>query len=155
MEIEGDFLMETRNILVEDYYKVIEVIDDWWGGRPMTHLLPRLFFEHFQSTSYVIEHDNELVAFIIGFISQTNPQEAYIHFVGVSPQYRSLGYANDLYQLFFNQVRQLGCNKVRCITTPINTGSVAFHEKMGFTVQLVKDYAGDGQDRILFSKQLV
>ena len=146
--------MQTRNIVVEDYTKVMSVLNDWWGGRTMTHLLPRLFFEHFQPTSFVIESHEELVAFIIGFVSQTNPKEAYIHFVGVNPTYRKQGHANDLYQLFFSTVRQLGCNKVRCITTPVNKGSIAFHEAMGFTVQLVKEYAGDGQDRIVFSKEI-
>jgi hypothetical protein len=24
---------------------VIAVIDEWWGGRPMAQMLPRLFFE--------------------------------------------------------------------------------------------------------------
>ena len=146
--------MHTRNVVVEDYSKVTSVLNDWWGGRTMTHLLPRLFFEHFQPTSYVIESNGELVAFIIGFVSQTNPKEAYIHFVGVNPTYRSQGHANNLYQLFFSTVRQLGCNEVRCITTPVNTGSIAFHEAIGFTVQVAKDYAGDGQDRIVFWKEI-
>jgi ribosomal protein S18 acetylase RimI-like enzyme len=146
--------MQTRNITVEDYTQVMRILNDWWGGRSMTHLLPRLFFEHFQPTSFAIENNGELVAFIIGFVSQTNPKEAYIHFVGVNPIYRKQGHANDLYQLFFSTVRHLGCNEVRCITTPVNTGSMAFHEAMGFDVQLVKDYAGDGQNRILFTKKI-
>lgn len=146
--------MQIRNIKVEDYFKVNDVLDDWWGGRPMTHLLPRLFFEHFQPTSFVIEAAEELVAFIIGFISQTNPTEAYIHFVGVNPNYRKQGHANNLYNLFFKTVQALGCHKVHCITTPINTGSIAFHEALGFQVQLLKDYAGEGLDRIVFSKSI-
>ena len=146
--------MQIRNIEVEDYFKVNHVLDDWWGGRPMTHLLPRLFIEHFQPTSFVIEEAKELVAFIVGFISQTNPTEAYIHFVGVNPNYRKQGHANNLYNLFIKTVKVLGCHKVLCITTPINTGSIAFHEALGFQVQLSKDYAGEGQDRIAFSKSI-
>lgn len=81
--------MNIRTIAINDYYRVSNVIDDWWGGRSRTHLLPRLFFQYFQSTSFVMEKDNELVAFLIGFISQTDVKEAYIHFVGVNPDYRS------------------------------------------------------------------
>lgn len=33
----------------------MDVINNWWGGRQMTHLLPRFFFEHFQSTSFIVE----------------------------------------------------------------------------------------------------
>lgn len=146
--------MQVRNIVVEDYFKVSSVLNDWWGGRPMTQLLPRLFFEHFQPTSFVIETEDELVAFIIGFISQTNSNEAYIHFVGVNPNYRKQGHANHLYDLFIKTVKAMGCNKIHCITTPINTGSISFHEAIGFEVQLSKDYAGKGQDRIIFSKSI-
>ena len=148
-------MIQTRNIVTEDYNKVMNVLNDWWGGRSMTHLLPRLFFEHFQQTSFIMEKENELIGFIIGFISQTNPQKAYIHFVGVNPIYRKKGLANNLYQLFFNIVQQLGCKEVSCITTPINTGSIAFHEAMAFTTQVVKDYAGEGQDRVVFTKVLL
>lgn len=146
--------MQIRNIVAEDYFRVNNVLNDWWGGRPMTHLLPRLFFEHFQPTSFVIETADELVAFIIGFISQTNPHEGYIHFVGVHPNYRKQGHAKHLYKLFIHTVKAMGCNEVHCITTPINIGSIVFHEAIGFEVQLLKDYAGEGQDRIGFTKNI-
>ncbi len=146
--------MDIRNIAVEDYDKVINVLNEWWGGRQMTHLLPRLFFEHFQPTSFIVEENGHLSAFIIGFISQTDPNQAYIHFVGVHPNLRKNGVARKLYELFFDQVRLLGCNKVHCITSPINEGSIAYHKSMGFSVSLVSDYEGIGQDRILFSKDI-
>ena len=146
--------MLTRNIVEDDYYKVIDVLDDWWGGRQMTHLLPRLFFEHFQATSFIIEHDGILSAFLIGFLSQSHPSEAYIHFVGVHPEFRKSGIAKQLYQRFFTTVRDMGCNTVRCITSPVNEGSIFFHRRMGFSVKLASDYAGRGQDRILFSKSI-
>jgi len=146
--------MQTRNIVEDDYYQVIDVLDDWWGGRQMTHLLPRLFFEHFQPTSFIVEEDGELSAFLIGFLSQTNPREAYIHFVGVHPQLRKSGLARELYEMFFATVRKAGCQIVRCITSPVNVGSVAFHQRMGFTVTVGTDYAGLGQDYMLFSKDI-
>lgn len=146
--------MRIRNVISKDYERVIQVLDYWWGGRSMTHLLPRLFFDHFQPTSFVIVKDEELIAFLIGFISQTNPNEAYIHFVGVNPLNRKQGLANRLYVLFFDTVKGVGCTEVKCITTPINTGSIAFHKVMGFDAQLVEAYAGEGQDRVVFSKKI-
>ncbi|MED3202405.1 GNAT family N-acetyltransferase [Bacillus toyonensis] len=146
--------MELRSINTDDYFKVIKVIDEWWGGRKMTHLLPRLFFEHFQSTSFILEIDNELAGFIIGFISQTNNKEAYIHFVGVNPNYRKIGLAKKMYSTFFENVKKFGCDKVKCITTPINEGSIKFHRAMGFDVNLVENYAGENLDRIVFNKEI-
>lgn len=95
--------MKVRNITEDDYLKVMEVLNDWWGGRQMAHLLPRLFFEHFQTTSYIVEEEKDLVAFLIGFVSQTHPNEAYIHFVGVHPEHRKNGLARALYEVFFYQ----------------------------------------------------
>ncbi|WP_044639774.1 GNAT family N-acetyltransferase [Risungbinella massiliensis] len=146
--------MRTRILLEEDYGSVMDVLNDWWGGRQMTHLLPRLFFEHFQSTSFIVEDNDDLCAFLIGFVSQTHPNEAYIHFVGVNPKLRKNGLARGLYELFFTKVRKLGCNTVRCITSPVNEGSISFHKSMGFSVSLRTNYAGLGQDRILFSKNI-
>jgi len=146
--------MNTRNISEKDYDKVLSVLNDWWGGRQMNHLLPRLFFEHFQSTSFIVEEKEELSAFLIGFVSQTRPTEAYIHFIGVHPKHRKKGIAGELYHLFFSKVQELGCNTITCITTPINEGSISFHKSLGFSVELRKDYAGPGQDRILFTKKI-
>jgi len=30
-----------------DYARVIPVVDEWWGGRPMAAMLPKLFYERF------------------------------------------------------------------------------------------------------------
>lgn len=146
--------METRNVAANDYYMVTEVLDEWWGGRQMTHLLPRLFFEHFQTTSFIVEDNGSLAAFLIGFVSQTHPEEAYIHFVGVNPGLRESGLARQLYEKFFATVRNMGCQTVRCITSPVNEVSVAFHKRMGFSVTTGADYAGPGQDRVLFCKDI-
>lgn len=152
-EIKEKLNMQIRNIVTEDYFSVISVLNDWWGGRQM-NLLPRLFFEHFQNTSYIMEKDEELVAFLIGFVSQTDPNIAYIHFVGVNPNFRKQGLANHLYNLFTKDVKALGCKEIHCITSPINTVSINFHKAMNFEIQLCKNYAGKGQDRICFSKSI-
>jgi predicted GNAT superfamily acetyltransferase len=44
----------------------------------MRDMLPRLFFVHFRGTSFVAERDGELVGFLAGFLSQTEPEDAYV-----------------------------------------------------------------------------
>ena len=39
--------VKIRNLSPSDYDAIIRVVDDWWGGRRMASMLPRLFFEHF------------------------------------------------------------------------------------------------------------
>ncbi|HEU5264006.1 MAG TPA: GNAT family N-acetyltransferase [Gaiellaceae bacterium] len=148
--------MEIRHAKPSDYGRVIGRINVWWGGRDMAPMLPKLFFLHFEGTSFVAEDENEdLVGFLCGFLSQTSEDEAYIHFVGVDPEQRGSGLGRELYERFFETVREHGCSVVRCVTSPVNEESVAFHSAMGFEVDRVaEDYDGPGEDRVLLRKTL-
>ena len=156
--------MNLRPISERDHAPIIRGVDEWWGGRQMAGLLPRLFFTHFQDTSFAIEEAQQIIAFLIGFVSQTDPRQAYIHFVGIHPDHRKRGLGKQLYELFFETVRARGCDSVHCITAPINSGSIAFHQRMGFQIEksdqerdgvpFTADYDGPGQARVLFVKAL-
>ena len=157
--------MNVRQLNESDHQPITSFVNDWWGGRQVAGLLPRLFFAHFQDTSFVVEEAGLIIAFLIGFVSQTDPTHAYIHFVGIHPDHRQRGLGRQLYHLFFKQVRARGCSSVRCITAPINTGSIAFHTHMGFQIEksngeadgipCTKDYEGPGQHRVLLVKMLL
>ena len=102
---------------------MIQHVNAWWGGRDMAPMLPKLFFLHFEGTSFVAEDDEgKLVAFLIGFLSQTDPEEAYIHFVGVAPDHRGSGIGRELYERFFAVVAAQGRSRVRCVTSPGERG---------------------------------
>jgi GNAT superfamily N-acetyltransferase len=96
--------MLVRHAEPGDYGRVIEVIDQWWGGRAMSAMLPKLFFVHFRDTSFVAEDDEGLAGFLCGFRSQTFPDEAYVHFIGVDPGRRTSGLGRALYERFFEAV---------------------------------------------------
>jgi ribosomal protein S18 acetylase RimI-like enzyme len=156
--------MEFRQAQSADYPRVIAVINEWWGGRPMADMLPKLFFDHFGDTSYVVDHDGELAAFLIGFVSQSQPDEAYVHFVGVNPAHRQAGLAQAMYQRFFANVQARGCRVVRCVTSPVNKTSIAFHTRIGFEIDagdalvdgvaVTSNYDGRGHDRVRFTYHL-
>jgi ribosomal protein S18 acetylase RimI-like enzyme len=145
--------MDLRHAEPADYGLVNEVIDRWWGGREMAAMLPKLFFVHFRDTSFVAEANGELAGFLCGFRSQTFPDEAYVHFVGVDPERRGSGLGRTLYERFFEAVAP--CTIVRAVTAPLNERSVAFHQALGFEVERVDDnYDGRGQARVLLVKDL-
>lgn len=126
--------MIVRAARPEDHGPIAAVVDDWWGRPVSDHLMP-LFFEHFHDTSLVVEDDlGQIVGFLVGFLSQSEPSEAYIHFVGVAPTARQQGIAANLYHRFFSMAQQRGRSVVRAITSPINAASIAFHRAMGFAV---------------------
>ena len=156
--------VQIRPIRPADYRPVIAVINDWWGGRQMADMLPRLFFEHFPDTCFAAERDGEIAGFLIGFRSQSRPAEAYVHFVGVHPAERGSGLGRQLYERFFAAVRAQHCDLVRAVTSPVNHGSIRFHRQMGFDIEpgdtevdgipVATGYDGDGQDRVRFVMHL-
>jgi ribosomal protein S18 acetylase RimI-like enzyme len=157
--------MNVRNIEETDYHQLVPIVDAWWGGRHVSHLLLRLFFVHFRGTSFAIEEGGKVIGFLIGFVSQTFSDQAYIHFVGIHPDHRNCGLGRLLYSTFFEKVGALGCTSVRSITSPVNTGSIAFHARMGFQIEQITgeqcgvpctaDYGLNGENRVLFVKHIV
>lgn len=162
----------VRHPGVDDHLRVLSVMDDWWGGfggqdgsRERSLLLPRLYFQHFTDTSFLVEREDlRLVGFLIGFMSQSRPEVGYIHFVGVDPSLRRVGLAGDLYQRFFELAATRGARLVQCVTSPANSASVGFHTRIGFEVDpgeedanglmVQGDYDGPGLDRVTFTRRL-
>ncbi len=152
-----------RRAVTDDHREMVRAIQEWWGdsrdpqqARELSLLLPKLFLQHFSATSLVVVDDERgLAAFLVGFHSPDHPREAYIHFVGVAPSRRRDGLARALYEHFFETARREGRDRVRAVTSPQNTGSIAFHRALGFELEkaddestVFKDYDGPGQARV-------
>jgi L-amino acid N-acyltransferase YncA len=127
-----------------DYPAIVRVIDDWWGGRKMDFLLPRLWLQHFTGTSWLAETEDGLLAgFLIGFHSPDQADVAYCQLIGANPNVRLQGIGRALYDRFFDDARAAGRREVRAITWPGNRASIAFHKALGFEVQ-----AGPGSQNL-------
>jgi GNAT superfamily N-acetyltransferase len=163
--------LAVRHPAEDDHARVQAVMAEWWGGLggeagtlQRALLLPRLFFQHFTDTSYLAERHQQLVAFLIGFLSQSQPGVAYVHFVGVHPAHRRAGLGAALYERFIDQVSRRGIATVKCITGPANRTSIAFHVGLGFELEpsgnvvdgvpVHSDYDGPGLDRVTFVREL-
>ncbi|UBU10832.1 GNAT family N-acetyltransferase [Nonomuraea gerenzanensis] len=144
-----------RPAVPADYDAIAAVIDDWWG-RPIQGALPRLFLDHFHRTSLIAEGaSGEPAGFLIGILSPSLPDEAYIHFVGVAPGARQGGLGRLLYERFFELARADGRRVVKAITAPVNAASLAFHRRMGFeTSEPIPGYNGPGTSLVTFSRPL-
>lgn len=138
----------------EDYDRIVAVMNNWWG-RSVSPSLPRLFLDHFWSTSRIAEDEHGLAGFLVAFVSPSQPHLAYVHFVGVRPDQRGSGLARQLYEGFADHARKQGCTELRAITATGNTDSVRFHQSLGFTVsEPVPDYNGPGRPMVTFRRQL-
>src|SRR5688572_3725129 len=131
----GTMIETLRHPVEDDYPRVTAVMAEWWAGMGgeaghqfRVMLLPRLFFQHFTDTSYVLDlPGGGLGAFLVGFVSQSAPRIGYVHFVGVAPDLRRTGLGAGLYRRFFADVTARGCREVHAITGTGNLRSVAFH----------------------------
>ncbi|MCU0262708.1 MAG: GNAT family N-acetyltransferase [Candidatus Nanopelagicales bacterium] len=157
--------LRWRPLVESDYEPVLATLSAWSSGRDFHALLPRLFFAHFSATSLIAEDaDARLAGFVVAFVSQAHPGTGYIHFVWVSPEQRGHGVARTLYERVFVLLRECGCRHVEAVTIPENAGSLAFHERMGFTAvgtggspfeaPVVTDHAGPGEHRVVLVRQL-
>lgn len=125
-----------RNTTPNDHEKVISAMPYWWNGRDLTASVNKIFFIHFSNTSFVAEKDDKLVGFLVAFFSQTDDNLGYIHFAGVHPEYRMDGIGRRLYTAFFDSCIENNISVVKCCTSPINKLSIAFHQRMGFEIEL-------------------
>jgi GNAT superfamily N-acetyltransferase len=159
--------LSFRHPLETDYKRVVEVVDEWWGGRKMRALLPRLWFQHFSGTSWLLEAaDGRLAGFIVAFISQDDPTTGYVHMIAADPNWRRSGIGRALYGRVFGDLASRGVRRVRAITWPGNRSSVSFHTALGFRIDdgpgtqrlygiaAYPDYDGWGEDRVAFTKDL-
>jgi ribosomal protein S18 acetylase RimI-like enzyme len=165
--------LNLRKASEADYPSVAGALQTWWtipgldperGARERAALVPRLWLQHFASTSLVAEWDRPFVGFLIGFLSPDRSEEGYIHFVGVAPDVRGKGVGRRLYERFFDICGAARRTHVRCITSPQNASSVAFHTAMGFeaepgtvkggAVSAKADYDGPGVHRVAFVRRL-
>ena len=158
--------MLIRNAQEGDFVNCFHISKRAWPEFKERESIYHLFCKFFNNTCFVIECDGQIQAFVFGFLSQVDNNQAYIHLVAVDPPSQRQGFANQLYRRFFETVSGLGARQVRLIVNPDNAASLAFHEKLGFQADLhgdtlvvngvraVKDYNGPGLHMVPFIRPL-
>ncbi len=156
--------MTIRNAFPEDHQQIINVIPEWLGNWDLRASVSKLFLIHFNDTCFMAEKNGRLTGFLIGFFSQAQTAEAYIHFVGVHPDKRMKGTARMLYRDFYNVCREHSRTVVRSSISLENKLSIDFHLKMGFEmepgdkeidgIQVTENYLHEKDQLVLFKKVL-
>src|SRR6266540_5095970 len=153
---------EISNCTAQDYDQILAALPEFWDGRDTRHLHHPLFIHEFGSSALVIRRGPQVVAYLFGFVSQTQPV-GYVHTVAVRASARRRRFARHLFGHFVQFARAQGCRHVKAITTPSNSGSIAFHKSLGMEllgepntdgIPIVPDYAGRGASRVVFWKSI-
>ncbi len=151
--------IEIARCTKADFDQILAQVAAFWGSDRTLALHHPMFLYEFGDTAYVIRDGDQVVAYLFGLLSQTEPV-GYVHLVGVREGHRRRGLAQRLYEHFATYARAQGCTELKAVTTPGNRASLAFHARLGMlpaggAVPVVRDYAGPGQDRVVLRKRLV
>jgi GNAT superfamily N-acetyltransferase len=129
----GDVVWRTAT--AGDSAAVIAAIDAWWPGIHMVHAVCPQLFEQLGDTCLVVEDDEGLVGFLVGFMSQRFRDAGYVHYAGVRPGRRGAGLGTEMYRRFARLTRERGRARVLAETGAWNVESIAFHQRVGFTLE--------------------
>ncbi|MDX6644465.1 MAG: hypothetical protein QOK40_192 [Miltoncostaeaceae bacterium] len=142
-----------RPIRAADFATARAVVDDWFG-RPVGLVMHRLFFEELGPSGVWCEREGAPVGFLLGLVSEADPELAYIHFHAVDPAWRRRGVGRLLYRAFCERAGARGCRRARALAAPTNARSLRFHEALGFVGRFSSQHVGPGQDRVVFEAAL-
>lgn len=146
--------MKTRRITKNDFDRIVEVIDTWWGG-PISTFAHPIFYYELGEHALIGELAGEMIGFLLGFVAEPPAGKVgYVHLVGIHPDHRRRGVGRGLYERFLSECAKAGCVRMKAITTPGNEGSIRFHTALGWQVTDDEDYAGPGRRRVVFARDL-
>jgi ribosomal protein S18 acetylase RimI-like enzyme len=158
--------VRIRNVKEEDFFEIMNLASKCAPIPVERDSIYHLFTKYFANTCFVAERDNQIVGYILGFISQLEKNVAYIHNICIAPDLRRKKIGSSLYQKFFQNMKNEKCQKIFLIINPINKFSIKYHESLGFNVLNVgeeifvdgvpasKDYNGLGKHMVVMCKSL-
>jgi ribosomal protein S18 acetylase RimI-like enzyme len=140
-------------LTLSDLAGVLAEHDQFWGERDLRFLHQRVFVQEFGDTCLAARDTaGRIVGYLIGF---TTPRRiGYIHGVAVRAAARGTGCGRALYQAFAAPAAAQGADRLKAITSVANTGSVAFHRRLGFEVRQADDYDGPGTPMMVMTRPL-
>jgi ribosomal protein S18 acetylase RimI-like enzyme len=146
----------------EDYFQILDDLSEFWDGRDTRALHHPVLIHEFGNSAFVIRDGSRVVAYLFGFLSQSEPV-GYVHAIAVRASARRRRLAQQLFDHFVGFARQHRCTHIKAITTPTNVGSIAFHKSLGMEllgelnadgIHVIPDYAGRGAARAVFWKAI-
>ena len=145
----------TSRALRDSDFAAARAVVDAWFGHPVGLVMHRLFFDQLGPSGVWLEDEGGApVGFLLGLVSEADPELAYVHMHVVNPAWRGRGVGARLYRDFAVRAHARGCRRVRALAAPDRTASRRFHERLGFVGRTEAGYLGEGADRIVFERSL-
>jgi ribosomal protein S18 acetylase RimI-like enzyme len=159
--------MTFRHPTEADQPRIVGLVDEWFGGRRVRHLVVRAWFRHVASTSWIAEDDDgSPIGLLVGYRSQDHPTEAVLHLIAVHPSHRRRAIGRAMIESFLADVATAGARSVTALAWPGDPIPIAFFRALGFRpldgpgsqnlygTPAFPDYEAPGEDRIVFAREL-
>jgi ribosomal protein S18 acetylase RimI-like enzyme len=138
---------------IGDLAAVLAEHERFWGERDLRFLHVKALVHEFGDTCLAARGPGGRIdGYLLGFT--TPSRTGYIHAVAVRDEARGGGCGTALYRAFAEATAGHGATRLKAITNLINTGSVAYHRRLGFHVEQVDDYAGPGVSMMVMTRPL-
>ncbi|MFJ6463983.1 GNAT family N-acetyltransferase [Streptomyces sp. NPDC091387] len=138
-----------------DTADIHQVLDDhhrYWGERDLRSLHLLALVREFGSTCLVARAEDGIHGYVLGFVTPAGT--GYVHLIATRDDARGTGLGRRLYAAFAEAALRHGARRLKAITSPGNTGSIAFHRRLGFDAETVEDYDGPGRTMVVFHRPL-
>lgn len=126
--------------------------EEFWDGRDLRALHSAVWFRQFGDRALLAMDGPVIAGYLCGTVTANGL--GYVHLVAVRRGYRGRGIARDLWATFTAEARRAGALLLEAVTSPTNTGSIAFHIRLGMTAEEIPGYSGDDRTTVLFRREL-
>lgn len=135
-----------------DVHQVLADHHRYWGERDLRSLHLLALVQEFGETCLVARAPDGIHGYVIGFV--TPARTGYVHLIATRDDVRGTGLGRRLYAAFADAAHRRGAVRLKAVTSLGNTGSIAFHRRLGFATQTVDDYDGPGRPMVVFRRAL-
>jgi GNAT superfamily N-acetyltransferase len=158
--------MLVRNAFPGDFLEIASKSKEWADLVIERESIYHILTQHFRNTCFIAEDRGEMIGYLLGFRSQSWPEEACIHLVQVAPRLRGNGIGRRMFNQFQSAAIAMGCKKIVTLSRPENNFCNGFNKAMGFSIvdventievngmRAIKDYNGPGKHMVLWSKKI-
>jgi GNAT superfamily N-acetyltransferase len=137
---------------VADIHQVLADHHRYWGERDLRSLHLLALVQEFGSTCLVARAEDGIRGYVIGFVTPAGT--GYVHLAATRDDTRGTGLGRRLYGAFADAAHREGALRMKAVTSVGNTGSIAFHRRLGFDAEVIEDYNGPGRAMVVFHRDL-
>jgi ribosomal-protein-alanine N-acetyltransferase len=142
----------TLRPMKEDDISIIYEIERMSFPYPFGEVLIGNIYYAAPELCYIVEHEQEIVGFLLGGYTAT-PRQAHILSFAIKPNYRGKGLGRKILEYFLEKTSILGYSSIKLEVQVDNKKAIKLYEELGFKMESrIRKYYQDDSDAFLMIK---